>query len=81
MNYQILLKSRSDNARERYGSLKVIEQLHKRLGEQLLPLLPESVPFLAELMEDSDPRVEKLCREIVTQIETTLGTDALRQYF
>ena len=33
------------------SALKVLDELHKRLGEDYMPLLPDTVPFLAELME------------------------------
>ena len=59
----------------------MIEDLYAKLGSELLVLLPESVPFLAELLEDSDPRVEKLTRDIIQQLEKYLGADALQQYF
>ena len=35
----------------RLSALKMIEQIHKRIGEGYMVLLPESIPFLAELME------------------------------
>lgn len=35
----------------RESALKVLDELHKRLGEDYMPLLPDTVPFLAELME------------------------------
>jgi U3 small nucleolar RNA-associated protein 10 len=81
LNYQVLLRTRHESARVRYAALKVIQEMYRRLGEELLVLLPESVPFLAELMEDSDPRVERLCRDVIVQLEKFLGADALQQYF
>ena len=35
----------------RFAALKVLEGFHTRLGEEFMVLLPESIPFLAELME------------------------------
>ena len=33
------------------AALQVLDELHKRLGDDYMPLLPDTVPFLAELME------------------------------
>ena len=35
----------------RFAVLKVLQELHIRLGEAFMVLLPETIPFLAELME------------------------------
>ena len=35
----------------RFAALKVLESFHARLGEDFMVLLPETIPFLAELME------------------------------
>ena len=35
----------------RYAALTVLQELHKKLAEDYLSLLPETIPFLAELME------------------------------
>ena len=35
------------------AALQVLDELHKRLGEDYMPMLPDTVPFLAELMEGS----------------------------
>lgn len=35
----------------RYAALIAVDEFHKRLSEDYMPLLPETIPFLAELME------------------------------
>ena len=35
----------------RFAVLKVLQELYTRLGETFMVLLPETIPFLAELME------------------------------
>ena len=35
----------------RLAALKVVQELNHKLGEEYLTLLPEIIPFLAELME------------------------------
>lgn len=35
----------------RYALLKVLQVIYAKLGEEFMVLLPETIPFLAELME------------------------------
>jgi U3 small nucleolar RNA-associated protein 10 len=35
----------------RFAALKMIEELSKKLGEDYMVLLPETIQFLAELLE------------------------------
>ena len=56
-------------------SLKIIQEFYMRLGEEFLVQLPETIPFLAELMEDSDEGVQKACQELASEIQKHLGED------
>ena len=49
------------------------------VGEEYLALLPESISFLAELMEDDAAEVEGLARNVVRQLEELSG-ESLDQY-
>jgi len=81
LNYQVLLKTRSQVPKVRLAALRVVQKCYTKLGEELLVLLPETIPFLAELMEDSDPTVEKLTQEIIQDIEKYLGEeDSIKNY-
>lgn len=51
-----------------------------QLGNAWLPLLAESVPFLAELLEDGDPRIESSTKETIRKLEQILG-EPLEKYF
>lgn len=51
MNRQILLKSRSDDTMVRIICIEIVAEFYNRLGEEFLGLLPETMPFLAELIE------------------------------
>lgn len=55
------------------------QALYERLENDYLILLPETVPFLAELMEDGDEEVEQQCQLLVKRIERLLG-HSLRRY-
>ncbi|KAG0256973.1 HEAT repeat-containing protein 1 [Actinomortierella ambigua] len=80
LNYQVMLKSRSDQREVRLASLKVLREFYRRLGEEFLILLPETIPFLAELMEDDDHEVEALTQQVIADIEVYLG-GSLQKYF
>lgn len=51
-----------------------------KLGEDYLPLVPETVPFLSELLEDENPEVEEQCQRSVQELEKILG-EPLQKYF
>lgn len=55
-------------------------EVAKKLGDDFMPLLPETVPFLAELMEDENSDVEKQCQASIQELERTLG-ESLQKYF
>ncbi|XP_014661393.1 PREDICTED: HEAT repeat-containing protein 1-like [Priapulus caudatus] len=80
LNYQVLWKSRHASATVRLGALKVVEQFTHKLGEEYMNLLPETLPFLAELMEDESLEVERYCQDVVQLMEKVLG-EPLQKYF
>ncbi|KAF9103403.1 HEAT repeat-containing protein 1 [Mortierella sp. AM989] len=80
LNYQVLLKTREENKHIRLSALKALQEFYKRLGEEFLILLPETIPFLAELMEDDDHEVEALTQQVIADIEVYLG-GSLQKYF
>ncbi|XP_067001904.2 HEAT repeat-containing protein 1 [Anabrus simplex] len=80
LNYQILLKTRHNSSHVRLVALETVCEMARKLGEDFLPLLPETVPFLAELLEDEDEAVEKACHKAVQELEEVLG-EPLKKYF
>ncbi|EDO34893.1 predicted protein [Nematostella vectensis] len=81
LNYQVLLKTRHTSSQVRFAALKALEELHRQLGEEFIVLLlPESIPFLAELMEDECFEVEQQCQHVVSEIESVIG-EPLQKYF
>ncbi|OQR98818.1 hypothetical protein ACHHYP_07843 [Achlya hypogyna] len=79
MHHRILMKSRSEDAAVRLATLQTIEQCYAIVGEEFLAMLPESIPFLAELLEDHDADVEALCHKVIRHIEEISG-ESLDQY-
>ncbi|KAJ2181023.1 snoRNA-binding rRNA-processing protein utp10, partial [Coemansia sp. RSA 532] len=79
LNQFVMLKSRSDFACVRHGALLVLQACYEKLGEEYLILLPETIPYLAELLEDDDSRVERATHETIRLIESYLG-ESLQSY-
>ncbi|KAJ3202365.1 HEAT repeat-containing protein 1 [Dinochytrium kinnereticum] len=80
LNKYILNKSRNDDYQIRLVCVKVLHEFYSRLGEEFLVLLPETVPFLAELMEDTEEDVQKACQDLSAEIQKHLGED-LNSFF
>uniref|UniRef100_A0A8D0LAZ4 HEAT repeat-containing protein 1 n=1 Tax=Sphenodon punctatus TaxID=8508 RepID=A0A8D0LAZ4_SPHPU len=80
LNYQILLKMRHTSPKVRFAALIALVELAGKLKENYMVLLPESIPFLAELMEDECEEVEHRCQKTIQQLEAILG-EPLQSYF
>jgi len=77
---QVLMCTRSKKLRPRLLALRVVKLLVEHLKEEYLVLLPETLPFLAELLEDSELVVVAKSQEIIKILETNSG-ESLSQYF
>ncbi|XP_077357877.1 HEAT repeat-containing protein 1 isoform X2 [Festucalex cinctus] len=80
LNYNILLKSRHTDAKVRFSSLLMLMELAAKLKENYVVLLPETIPFLAELMEDECEEVEHQVQKVIQEMEDILG-EPLQSYF
>ncbi|NXD79776.1 HEAT1 protein, partial [Halcyon senegalensis] len=80
LNYHILLKMRHTSSKVRFAALLALVEVAQKLKENYLVLLPESIPFLAELMEDECEEVEQQCQKTIQQLEVILG-EPLQSYF
>ncbi|XP_042638956.1 HEAT repeat-containing protein 1 [Orycteropus afer afer] len=80
LNYQVLLKTRDSSPKVRFAALITVLELAEKLRENYIILLPESIPFLAELMEDECEEVEHQCQKTIKQLEVILG-EPLQSYF
>jgi U3 small nucleolar RNA-associated protein 10 len=77
--HQVLMRMRSESAYERLQATAVVAGLVRRLSEEYLMLLPEALPFLAELLEDPEPPVEAAAQALLAQLEQLSG-ESLEQY-
>lgn len=73
MNYSILLKTRSDNWKSRQAALLLIEHMFENMRERYLVVLNDTIPFLSELLEDENEKVEGTAKKIVQGIEKMTG--------
>ncbi|KAI7796665.1 HEAT repeat-containing protein 1 [Triplophysa rosa] len=80
LNYQILLKTRHGSPKVRFSALVMLLELARKLKENYMVLLPETIPFLAELMEDECEEVEHQVQKVIQEMETVLG-EPLQSYF
>ncbi|KAI9327276.1 hypothetical protein BDR26DRAFT_901441 [Obelidium mucronatum] len=80
LNKEVMKKSRNDDVMCRIVTVKALQEFYVQLGEEFLILLPETVPTIAELMEDGDERVQIACQELTAEIQKHLGED-LNSYF
>jgi len=75
MNNILLKYMRAEEASTRLATVLCEQELTKRLGEEWLGLLPEMLPFIAELREDDDELVERETQRWITGMEKILGED------
>lgn len=74
------MQTRSEMVRARILGLRIVKYLVENLREEYLVLLAETIPFLAELLEDVELPVKTLAQEIVKELESMSGEN-LREYF
>ncbi len=70
---QVLMATRGGDARARRRALAVVSGLVGALREEYGLLLPEALPFLAELLEDEEPGVAAAAAGLVGQLEALTG--------
>ncbi|XP_068160889.1 HEAT repeat-containing protein 1 isoform X2 [Antennarius striatus] len=80
LNTQVLLRTRHTHPKVRLSSLLVLMELVSRLKENYVVLLPETLPFLSELMEDECEEVEHQVHQVIQEMEKILG-EPLQSYF
>lgn len=73
------MQTRSEKVRARILGLRIIKYLVQNLKEEYLVFLPETIPFLGELLEDVELSVKTLAQDILKEMESLSG-ESLRQY-
>ena len=77
--HKVFLATRGKKVHQRRAALTCMSTCFRAAGEDILVLLPETLPYLSELMEDSDPDVEKAAHLMVHQLEELSG-ESLQSY-
>ena len=82
LNHAVLQACGEEGRSEvRRAGLVCLLEMMKSLGEEYMVLLPENLPVLAELLEDSNEEVASLAKEVLTLAEELIGEsleDSLR---
>ena len=73
MNHRILLLTRHSSDCVKTACLATLHALFQEVGEEYLILLPECIPFLAELLEEDNRQVTAETRELIQYIEGLSG--------
>ena len=63
------MKTRSEHWQCRLGVLTVIDHLFEKMRERYLVILNDTIPFISELLEDENEKVELAAKTIVNRIE------------
>ncbi|KAF5743615.1 hypothetical protein HS088_TW08G00200 [Tripterygium wilfordii] len=79
LNHEVLMQTRSDQVRTRILGLRIVRYLLDNLKEEYSGLLPETFPFIGELLEDAELTVKSLAQDFVKEVELT-GVDDIREY-
>lgn len=73
------MATRSPVMQERLRAIAAVDGLIGRMREEYLLLLPEALPFLAELLEDPEHQVASATQLLVKRLEDLSG-ESLEQY-
>ncbi|KAK6346259.1 snoRNA-binding rRNA-processing protein utp10 [Orbilia blumenaviensis] len=73
INSAVLKAMRSEEADVRLVAIKMMEELYERHKEEWIGLLPETMPAIAELMEDDAEEVERGVQRLIVKIEEYYG--------
>lgn len=73
LNNLILLKTRSNQPEARIFALECCVAIAKQLTNEFTTLLPDTAGYIAELMEDGNPRVEKRVKKLIQEMESYIG--------
>ena len=79
LNLKLLTNFRDKKSCVRMAALKILHKLFIDIGEEYLILLPECLPYLSELLEDSNEEINAYTAEVVRYIESISG-ETLEDY-
>ena len=74
-NHEVLVQTRSPLKDVKLAAMRVLRECFERMSQEYLPLLPDVIPFLADLLEDEDAEVEKAAQDLRVQLESISGEE------
>ncbi|CAN0862884.1 Uncharacterized protein At3g06530 [Linum grandiflorum] len=77
LNHEVLMQTQSGKERPKRLGLRTVKYMIDNLKEEYMVLLPETVPFLAQLLEDND--VRSLAQDVAKEMEVVSG-ESLQEY-
>lgn len=72
-HHAVLMRTRDGDWAVRLTALRVMLATFRAVGEEYLAMLPESISYLSELLEDERAEVVALCKETIRYIEDLSG--------
>lgn len=79
LQHSLLLQTRNTSSHVRFAALRMVTALFQHLGQSYLVMLPETLPFISELMEDSEQHVEAEVQRLIRTLEELSG-ESLETY-
>jgi U3 small nucleolar RNA-associated protein 10 len=73
LNHSLFMRARDASPAVRLVALRSVVSIFERVGAEYVVLLPEMIPFMAELLEDTDEAVEHLALELKHLAERLSG--------
>lgn len=75
----LLMKTRHEQWETRLAVLNVVDHLFDKMRERYLVILNDTIPFVSELLEDENEKVELAAKQIVGRIERLTG-ESIEEY-
>jgi hypothetical protein len=79
LNHAVLFLTRHTLARVRAAALRCLLAFASASGGEFLSLLPETLPYISERLEDDSREVEALCHALLRKLEDLSG-ESLQEY-
>ena len=81
LNHQLLLHTQSTEIIVRMAAIHCMCQMWDSIGPDIVYLITETLPYLRDLLEDSNQEIIQATREFCEIIQKHLGTESLQSYF
>ncbi|EKE38057.1 hypothetical protein ENUP19_0259G0022 [Entamoeba nuttalli] len=80
LNHQLLIQTQHTDSIVRLAALHCMIHLWDTIAADIVYLLPETLPYLTDLMEDTNQEVVEAAKEFAQIVQKHLGADSLQKY-